>query len=297
MSARAWIAIAAASLGWGTAGVATRAALEEGVDPYAIATLRSVMAGLAIGAYLLWRKNRRRPSREAWGVGAVMGVTNLALPFVLFTLAYQYASAGFVGLLAALIPLGTAIWAHFLLDDEPFHGRTLAAMTIALAGVALLVLIGDSGIGSEGQPVTAFTLGLAAVVSAAFGGVWAKRHKSVYQPIELVGMQFATGGVLLIATMLIAEGAPTGIGLVGWLLLAYMAAFGSFMPFLLFYWLLQHVSATRASLVGYVVPLVALVTGILVLDERLELGIVVGGALILVGVVLTDRTQRRLVRA
>ncbi|MBT8212899.1 MAG: DMT family transporter, partial [Acidimicrobiia bacterium] len=211
MSARAWIAIAAASFGWGTAGVATRAALEEGVAPYAIATLRSVMAGIAIGVYLVWRRNRRRPSRQAWSVGMAMGVTNLAVPFILFTLAYQYASAGFVGLLAALIPLGTAIWAHFLLDDEPFHGRTFAAMTIALSGVALLVLIGDSGIGDEGQPVTAFLLGLVAVVSAAFGGVWAKRHRALYQPIELVGMQFATGGVLLVAAMLIVEGVPSGI--------------------------------------------------------------------------------------
>lgn len=292
-----WIAIGLASFGWGTAGVATRAALGEGVPPYAIATLRSVMAGLAIAVYLAARKGRRRPTRQAWSVGAVMGITNLAVPFILFTLGYQYASAGFMGLLASLIPLGTVVWAHYLLDDEPFHGRTIAAMVVALAGVALLVLSGDSGIGDEGRPMLAFVLGLGAVTSAAFGGVWAKRNTAAYEPVELVGLQFATGGIVLIVAMLAVEGAPVGIGLIGWLLIAYMAAFGSFMPFVLFYWLLQRVSATRASLVGYVVPLVALVTGIAVLDERLEAGIVLGGTLILVGVVLTDRVQRRLASA
>ncbi len=55
------------------------------------------------------------------------------------------------------------------------------------------------------------------------------------------------------------------------------------MPFLLFYWVLQRASATMASLSGYIVPLISLLGGVILLDERIELGIVVGGALILVG--------------
>jgi drug/metabolite transporter (DMT)-like permease len=72
-----------------------------------------------------------------------------------------------------------------------------------------------------------------------------------------------------------------------------MTAVGSVLPFLLFFWLLRRVSATKASLVGYIIPLVSLTAGIVLLDEKLQLGIGFGGLLILAGVVLTDRSERR----
>jgi drug/metabolite transporter (DMT)-like permease len=93
--------------------------------------------------------------------------------------------------------------------------------------------------------------------------------------------------------MLIAEGLPSDISAWGWSLIVYLTVIGSVLPFLLFYWLLRHVSSTKASLVGYVVPLIALGAGALLLDERIETGIVGGGVLILIGVVLTDRAERR----
>ncbi len=106
-------------------------------------------------------------------------------------------------------------------------------------------------------------------------------------------MQFVIGIFLVGSVMLIVEGMPPRISLWGWVLIAYMTLIGSVTPFLLFFWLLQHVSATKASLVGYVVPLVALVAGITLLDERLQAGILVGGVLIVAGVVLTERAERR----
>ena len=66
-----------------------------------------------------------------------------------------------------------------------------------------------------------------------------------------------------------------------------------FLPFYLFYRLIQKVPATTVSLIGYLVPLVALIGGLLLLGEQLQAGMVVGGLLILAGVVFTDRADRR----
>ena len=106
-------------------------------------------------------------------------------------------------------------------------------------------------------------------------------------------MQFAIGIVLVGGTMLVFEGLPGAISTWGWMLITYMTVVGSVTPFLLFFWLLQQVSATKASLVGYIVPLISLVSGIVLLDEKLQFGIAVGGVLIVIGVVLTDRSERR----
>lgn len=93
--------------------------------------------------------------------------------------------------------------------------------------------------------------------------------------------------------MLIYEGLPGSISLWGWTLIVYLAVIGSIVPFLLFFWLLKRVAVTRASLIGYVVPLIALIAGIVLLDEKLQAGIALGGVLILGGVILTDRAERR----
>ena len=295
MHLRVWAAIIGAALAWGTNGVATRSALNDGVPPIAMVSIRAVLA-TALLYVLLRMRGRRAPSDlGTWRTGLVQGVFQLSVPFVLFTLAYENASAGFVGLLVALIPIGTALIAHFLLPDEPLHVAKVAGLVVAFAGVAFLLLSGDSGLDEGGKPLLAAALSIGSVVSISFAGVYAKGHSDEFDPMELTFMQFTIGIVLIGGTMLVAEGLPGAISVWGWSLIVYMTVIGSVVPFLLFFWLMQQVSATKASLVGYVVPLISLVAGIVLIDEKLQLGIAVGGLLILAGVVLVDRAERRVV--
>ncbi len=293
MQLRIWAALIGAAVAWGTTGVATRAALTAGVPPIGMAAIRALLASVLLYGLLLARRTPPSRDRERWHTGVVAAAFQLATPFVLFTVAYQYASAGFVGLIVALIPLGTAIVAHYLLPDEPLHRAKVIGLLVAFAGVALLLLSGDSGLGEGGRPLLAAILSIGAVLSISGASVYTKSRPGTYEPMELTWMQFTMGAVLIVAVMLPTEGIPTGISTWGWTLIAYLTVVGSVVPFLLYYWLLRHVSATMASLVGYVVPLIALFSGMLLLDERLELGIGIGGVLILAGVVLTNRAESR----
>ena len=82
---------------------------------------------------------------------------------------------------------------------------------------------------------------------------------------------------------------PTG----AWPELIFLALMATLVPVALFYWLIRHVTVTYASMIGYVVPLIAVIIGVIVLDEQVQPGILIGGALILAGVVITDRLERR----
>jgi drug/metabolite transporter (DMT)-like permease len=293
MSTRIWGAIALASLAWGTNGVATRATLNAGVTPVTIVAIRALVAAMVL--YVLLRvRGRGLPHRlKSWSGAIVQGLFQLSVPFILFNFAYDHASAGFVGLFAALIPLGTAIVAHFMLPDEPLHLRKLGGLSLAFLGVGLLLMSGDSGLAEGGNPVLAALLALGAVTAISYAGVYAKLHVHNFDPMELTFMQFVIGTLVIGTAMLALEGLPGMISTWALLLILYMSVVGSVLPFLLFFWLLGQVSATKASLVGYVIPLVALVAGIVLLDERLQVGIGVGGLLIIAGVVLTDRAERR----
>jgi drug/metabolite transporter (DMT)-like permease len=292
MEWRIWAAIIGAAGAWGTTGVATRAALNDGVPPLAMVAIRALLAAALLFVVLRARGTRVNRNRRAWRLGIVAGIFQLSTPFLLFTLAYQYASAGFVGMIVALVPLATAIAAHLLLPDEKLHLAKSIGLVIAFGGVAFLLLSGDSGLGEEGRPLLAAVLSFGAVASIAYSSVYAKRHAGTYDPVELTWMQFTVGIAVVGGAMLAAEGMPATISPWGWTLILYLTVIGSVVPFLLFYWLLGHVTSTKASLIGYVVPLIALGAGAVLLDERLEAGIIGGGVLILVGVVLTDRAER-----
>lgn len=291
MNRTAWIAFVVAAVGWGTGGVAVRAAFDEGVGPWTTVALRVALAAVLVFG-LLAARGLRRPDRLTMKIGTVLAVTNILIPYVLFTFAYEEASAGFVGLFAALIPLATAVYAHFMLSDERLNVGKMAGLAIGFAGVAALLISGDSGLGADGRPLVAALLALVSVAAIGYAGAYAKRYAGRYDPLEITGLQFVLSTVVLIPAMLWFEGLPGSLTISGWLLVVYMAVASTFLPFFLFYRLVESAPITTVSLVGYLVPLVSLVAGVAFLGERIEPGIAIGGALILTGMVITDRAGR-----
>ncbi len=291
-SSRVWIALLTASLGWGTAAIATRAAFQEGLGPYSVAALRTSIGFIAVVAYLIARR-RPLPGAAAWRLGLVLGTINMAVPFALFALAVQHISAGFAGLLIATIPLGTALFAHFMLPDERLHSGKVLGLVVSLCGVGVLVASGESGIGAKGDAVLGAVLTLSAVVAGSYAGVFARRHAPHFSPIDLAGTQFGIAAAALLAVAALREGLPPDATVAGWGLVSYLGVISTFMPFVLFFWMLQRVSATQVSLAGYIVPVVALIGGAALLDEVITLWIVLGGLLILAGVVITERSEAR----
>ena len=293
MRARVWAAILLSSLGWGTGGVATRAALNQDVAPYLLVALRTMMAAVVVVVFLAVRKSDVWRSRRLWKLGVVQGVGNLAGPSVLLTLSLQYASAGFVVIVIALVPTVTALFAHFMLADEPMRLGMLAGLVVATGGVAVLVVSGDSGLDEGGRPLLAFALAAAAVTLIGFSSVYAKIRAASYNAIGLGGLQFVSGAVVLLLLTLAIEGMPDTVGGEAWSLITYLAIAATIMPFLVFFWTLQHATATLASLSGYLVPIIGVTAGIVLLDEQLQSGLIFGGFLILVGVMISDQVDRR----
>ncbi len=290
---RVWLAMVVASLGWGTAGVATRVALDEAVTPYRLASYRSVLAVLAVIVFLMIRRRGLPRGGVVWRVGLVMGLSNLAVPFIFSNIALQYAGAGFLGLMTALIPVITAGIAHFTLPGERLSVVKMTGLLIGLLGVAVLLLSGDSGLTEGGRPLIAGLLGFGAVASISAGSIYAKHHAGSYEPLDVTGVHFGSGMVIIIVATLGVEGGPVAETAVAWSVLAYMALASTVLPMVLYYWMLRKISATYASLAGYLIPIIAVTAGVLVLDEQLQPGILLGGVVIFFGVLIADRAERR----
>lgn len=287
-----WLAIVAAALGWSSGGIATRAALDDGVGEWTMVAMRILFAAVLVLA-ILWARSTSMPSILVLRYGLVQAVFNLTVPYLFMTFALGEASAGFVGVVAGLIPLSTALFASRMLTDEPLTLPKLVALFVAFTGVALLLLSGDSGLSEGGRPALAVAYALTAVASIGFANTFGRKHSGAYDPTTITGVQFAFAAVWMVGAMMAIEGVPTDVSALGWVLIVEMSVFATVVPFLLLYWLLQRISATNTSLTGYLVPFFGLVGGIVILGEELQPGIVVGGILVLAGLVLADRASRR----
>lgn len=290
---RVWALVLLISFGWGSSPIAVRIGLREGLGPITIASASSLIAAVAVAILVAGLRRGDLLGRLEWRIGAVLAIISVLLPYLSRNVALQNASAGFVTLLSTLIPLVTAVAAHFMLADERLKVVTVVGLLLGLGGVGVLVLAGDSGITEGGNPPVAGLFGLLSVVSVSFAAVYAKRYAGRYSVLGVTGIQLALGSVGLGLLAFLFEGVPAGPSLTGGFSLAYVGLIGNFAPLALYFFLIRHVTVTYSTIIGYVVPFVAVFAGVLILDEQIQPGIAIGGTLVLLGVVVTDLVRIR----
>lgn len=290
---RIWVILGIISLSWGTAPIAGRIGIAEDIGPLTMAAGGSLVAAASVWLMIGLMRRRNLVGPAELRIGLVLALLAVMLPQQARYVALANASAGFVTLVNALIPLGTALVAHFMLTNERLKIGTTFGLLLGLLGIAALILIGDSGITEGGDPILAGVMALASVVLISFAGVYAKRYAGQYSVLGVTGVQLAVGSALQWAVALALDGAPLGHSTTGLLAIVYLGTIGMFLPLSLYYFLIRHVPVVFSSVISYLIPLVAVVAGVLLLDEQVQPGIVLGGALVLSGVVVTDLVRLR----
>jgi probable blue pigment (indigoidine) exporter len=270
VSAVALTALAPAA--WGTTYLVTTELLPPD-RPLLVATLRALPAGL-----LLLLLARDRPRGRWWGKAAVRGALNIGgFFFLLFTAAYRL-PGGVAATLGAIQPLVAAGLASALLG-EVLRRRTAVAGILGVVGVALLVL----------RPGAAYDLvgvaaGLGGAVSMACGVVLTKRWGRPTSLLAFTSWQLIAGGLLLVPIVAVVEGmppAPMASHLLGYL---WLATVGTALAYVLWFRGIGLLPVAQVTLLGLLSPVVAALTGWLVLGQWLSAGQLLGMALVLAAV-------------
>lgn len=286
------LAFIAATLGFGAGSVLAKVILDRGVNALELLPIRFLFAVVSIGAVLAVAGRLKRLDPATWREGSMLGVVNMAAPAILMTIGLEHLSASVTALVVGLIPLTTVAFAHLLIDGERMHRGLVPGFILALGGTALLVE-GKGGPGTN--PALGLVLVLLGVLAAGAGGALTRRFALRTPAAELVLPQFmSAAAVVLIAA--VASGSIEGIRRMdpgSWGLIALLGTAATTVPFGALLWLSESTTAVRVALMAYLVPLVGVAGGVLILDEPLGWRLVGGGALILAGVVLADRSERR----
>ena len=254
-----------------------------GLGPFNVASLRFFLAA-AVLAPMVPLLGARWPRGTEWTLVGVVGVFLFACDYGLIYWAEQFIDSGLTAVLFATLPLVTVAFAHLYVPGDRLTPRKLGGTLLAFLGVAALFADRVRIDPSQAGPMVAV---VGAAVCAAIVGVASKRHGSALHPAALNAPAMFVGAVVLVGASF-ATGAGFAIPLEAttWGAIAYLAVAGSVVTFLIYFSLLKTWSVTSLSFVSVFTPMVALLLGVLVLDERPSVPAVLGTLLILAGVTM-----------
>lgn len=261
-----------------------------GMTPTTVAWAR-----IALGAVVLLAVCRARGltvPRDATSLRhfAVVAVAGSAVPFTLLAWGEQRITSNLTAVLNASTPLFAAVFGVIVLRDR-LARPGVVGLLVGLAGVAVA-----AGVGGADLAGSSLAGGLAAVVAGAFYGFAFAYMKAnlLHLPAEVAAAgQLAAGAVALAPFALVttlAEGVDAAPHRV--LAVVVLGAVGTGYAYVLNYRIVAELGPTTASLVTYLIPVVAVAVGIAFLDEAFRLRVVAGGALIVVGIALVHSRLR-----
>jgi len=272
---------------WGSTWLVIRLGMES-LTPFISAGVRFTIASSVI---LLVMKIRNIPlivDVSAIKIYLVGGFFSFLIPFGLVYWGQQFISSGLASVLFAVYPFSVAVVAHFTLSDEKLKKTKVAGMLIGFIGI--IVIFSDSF--AIRFNMMEF-LGMAAVVGSgiiqSFVVVLIKKEGKHLNPfsMNLVPMAIAAIGFLG-AGLILEDVGRNRFDLIGVSSVVYLGIFGSIVTFTTYYWLLKKVSVLLMSLIAFITPIIALILGWLVYNEKLTVFHLIGSILVLAGLLISQ---------
>ncbi|HKQ23907.1 MAG TPA: DMT family transporter [Burkholderiales bacterium] len=288
MTSLEWSMLLALSVLWGGSFFFVGVAVKE-LPPLTIVVLRVALAALAL-LLMIWFLGMRLPrARGTWSAFFGMGFLNNVVPFVLIVWGQTHIASGVASILNATVPLFAMIVAHVFTADDKLTGRRLAGVVVGFVGVA--IMIGGAALQGLGVGVMAQLAILAAAISYAFAGVYGRRFQLMgVAPIVTATGQVTASSLMLTPVMLIVDQPWTlpfpSLNTLG--ALVGLALLSTALGYVLYFRILATAGAINLLLVTFLIPVSAILPGIVVLGETLQPKHLVGMALIGTGLATID---------
>jgi drug/metabolite transporter (DMT)-like permease len=293
MAVRKLLAYAAIYFLWGASFLAIRQVVAV-TPPFLAAAFRFLCAGIILYVYSSCRRIPQ-PTRRQLGNTALLGLILFAGDYGCLFWAEKEVPSGLAAVIAATIPVWVLLAEWLVSRTQRPNAKALTGIVLGIAGVVLLTI--PAGLHSTGFSLSALVLLLGTFFWA--GGTVASRHLDLPRQISMsAGLQMTWGGcfLFLLSTATGELGKLPGLARQwNWHLafaMGYLILFASIIAFSAYIWLIARDPATRVASYAYVNPVVALLLGWLLAQERPTSIQYVGAALVLAGVASTIAGKR-----
>jgi drug/metabolite transporter (DMT)-like permease len=278
--------ISFAVLGWALNFIVAKAALQY-LDVWSMTSFRIILSGVLMLPIYFWTPRRARFDRKDIWTFIVLGFFGVVMNRGLFIVGLDYTTAGHSALIVAVGPILILVLARLLKLERITSGKVLG---MGLSFVGIVVLVGGDELHLRSGTWVGDLITLGGTTGFAVYTVLAKKVARHYDTISMNTFNNLAGAIILLPLGIRqAERLDwASVGWQGWAGLAYTALISSVLAYLIYFWALRHVSASRLAAYTYVETPVATSLAVMLLGEKLTAALVIGAALILAGVYLAE---------
>lgn len=291
-----WLGLVALVIMFGSAFLFTKVALQD-FPPTIIAATRIIIAAMALITIALIRKESFGFLRNSWLLIVALAIFGDCLPFYLISWGQQAIDSGIAGILMAVMPLTTIVLAHFYVPGEKLNTYRVVGFIFGFLGI--LVLLGPAAFAQLEGGVTVTISMLAILVGAlsyAINAVLAKRLPKG----SLLAISAAVLGVaslIMLPTLLIShEEWLFKLDSVEFVSLLLLGLFPTALATIIYFAVITRVGPSFLSQINYLIPVWAVLMGIVFLNESIGLNAYIALAIILLGIAIAQRKNSTFVR-
>ncbi len=264
---------------------------DRGFSPVEVTLARLVLGAAVLFAIVLARREKVPRSRRLWAYIAMAALVANAVPYLLFAVAEQTVNSSTAGVINATTPLWTVVLALAVRHQKALTRWQAAGLIIGFAGTVLIFTPWRtaSGLVSAGGLEC-----LAASISYAISYIYMDRFlaRRGLTAIVLAACQLLAASVMLAVALAFAGAPAPHVTAESVAAITVLGIIGTGFAYVLNYQIITSEGATVASTVTYLLPVVAIVLGVLVLGESVTVTVLAGIALVLAGVALTRRRPK-----
>ena len=288
MDAFDWVMLITLATVWGGSFLFNAILVAE-LPVITIVAIRVTVAALALWGFVRVTGRKIPTSPQVWGALLILGVLNNAIPFSLIVQGQTQITSGLASILNATTPLFTILVAGFFRTDERFSVLRVMGVVVGFSGVILMV--GPEALSGLGDDFWAQLCALGAALSYGFASVFGRRFRELrVDPVMVATGQVTMSSLVLWPIALWIDGPQDIMGL------SFNAAASMFglavlctsFAYILYFRILERAGATNISLVTFLVPISAIILGVLVLGERIFIKEIMGMTLIGMGLAIID---------
>lgn len=284
----AYIALAAICIIWGTTYLVMRMAVLE-FPPFLFVSIRQMIAGSILAACMLIFGKVKLPSRAYLLRQAIAGFFMISLGNGLVAWAEVHIPSGIAAVICSLMPVMVIMINLSISKDERPTVPIMLGVAVGLVGI-MLIFSEHLTEFAKVEYILGIVMTFTAVISWAGASIWLKKHSAATNPFLNAGLQMFFGGVWLLPISWLFD----DLSVVQWtsqslFSLVYLIVFGSIIAYACYSYALRKLPMTIVSLYAYVNPLVAVVLGWFILDEKLNTKIWVAILLTVAGIYIVNR--------
>ena len=275
---------------WGSAFLWIKLA-DRGFSPVEVTLARLALGAAVLFAIVLARRDPVPRSARLWMHIAVAALFANAVPYLLFAVAEQSVNSSTAGIINATTPLWTVVLALAVRHQKTVTSWQAAGLIIGFVGAVLIFTPWTTAAGLTSAGALEC---LAASISYAVSFIYMDKFlaRRGIGPVVLSACQLGAASIMLAIALAVTGVHTPHVTAVSLVAIAVLGVIGTGFAYVLNYQIITSEGATIASTVTYLLPVVAIVLGVLVLGESVTVAVLAGIALVLAGVALTRRRTK-----